>query len=196
MTGKKLNPRKSDIELQGFILPHRSTGHHFDNINSVELNLIGEMKNLWALRYVLGMFLAFGLAVALLAAAVTRYTMYVGIAALVLVGWIIAIQPRVRKERERTKRLVDEAFQQVYAQLPIPPSMKISSSYGYPTFAIQFRSKAEMDGAAERNAGFKSAIDSIYKGYGSRSRPFSADMAIFFTYEGHLNEFRSRYKTA
>ena len=154
------------------------------------------MKKLWALRHVFGMLLAFGLGVALLAAAVMRYPMYVGIAVLLLIGWIIAIQPRVRKERERTKSLVDAAFQDSYSQLPNPPSMKISSSYGYPAFEIQFRSKVEMDTAAAKNEVFKVAIDEIFKGHGPRSRPFSADMAIFFTYHGHLDELRAHYKTA
>ena len=154
------------------------------------------MKKLWALRHVFGMLLAFGLGVALLAAAVMRYPLYVGIAVLLLIGWIIAIQPRVRKEREKYKNLVDAAFRDAYARLPNPPSMKISSSYGYPAFEIMFRSKAERDSAATCNEEFKAAIDGIYKGYGPRSRPFSADMAIFFTYDGYLDELRAQYKTA
>jgi hypothetical protein len=154
------------------------------------------MKKLWALRHVFGTLFGIGLVVALVAAAVMRYSMYVGIAVLILIGWIVAIQPRVRKERERTKSLVDAAFRDAYAQLPNPPSMKISSSYGYPAFEIMFQSKAELDGAAVQNEGFKVAIDGIYKGYGPRSRPFSADMAIFFTYDGYLDELRACYKTA
>ena len=154
------------------------------------------MKKLWVLRYVLGMLLAFGLAVALFGPVVVRYPMYVGGAVLLLIGWIIAIQPRVRKERERTKSLVDAAFLDSYAQLPNPPSMKISSSYGYPAFEIMFHSKTEMVGAATKNQEFKVAIDGIYKGYGPLSRPFSADMAIFFTYDGYLDELRAHYKTA
>lgn len=149
------------------------------------------MKKLWALRYVFGMLLAFGLGVALLSMAVVHYPMYAGIAALLLVGWIMAIQPRVRKERERTKGLVDAAFREAYAELANPPTMKISSSYGYPTFEIRFRSKAERDGAVARNEGFRVAIDGIYQGFGSRRRPFRADLAIFFTYDGHLDELRA-----
>jgi hypothetical protein len=150
------------------------------------------MKKLWALRYVFGMLLAFGLGVALLAAAVMSYPIYVGIAVLLFIGWIIAIQPRVRKERERNNKLVDAAFQDSYSQLPNPPSMKISSAYGYPAFEIQFRSKVEMDAAAAKNEVFKVAIDEIFKAHGPRSRPFSADLAIFFTYQGHLDEFRTQ----
>src|SRR5215216_1464215 len=109
------------------------------------------MKKLWALRYVLGMLLAVGLGVAVLAAAVMRFPIYVGIAVPLLVGWIIAIQPRVKREREREKKSVDEAFRTAYAQLPRSPSIVVSSSYGYPAFEIKFGSKAEMEAAVARN---------------------------------------------
>jgi hypothetical protein len=154
------------------------------------------MKKLWALRYVLGILLTFGLVVALLGAAVMRFPVYVGIAVLLLVGWIIAIQPRIRREREREKKSIDEAFRAAYAQLSHSPSIVVSSSYGYPAFEIKFRSKPEMEAAAVQNEIFKREIDRIFEGYGPRSRPFSAEMAIFFTYEGHLDELRALFKTA
>jgi hypothetical protein len=153
------------------------------------------MKKLWALRHAFGMLLAFGLGIALLAEAVTRYPMYVGVAVLLLIGWFIAIQPRVRKERARIKSQVDAAFQNAYARLPNSPSLKISSSYGYPAFEVMFRTKAERDSAAAQNEEFKGEIDAIYKGYGPRNRPFSADMAIFFTYDAYLDELRAQFKT-
>src|SRR5262249_38923590 len=109
------------------------------------------MKKLWTPLYVLGMLLALGLIVRQFASAMLGYPMYVGVAALLLIGWIIAIQPRVRKERERTRKLVNEAFRGAYAQLANPPSIVITSSYGYPAFEIKFRSKAEMEGAAAPN---------------------------------------------
>lgn len=150
------------------------------------------MKKLWALRYVFGLLLGSGLVVVLLVTVVRYEPMWAGIAALIIVGGIIAIQPRVRKERERTRRLVDAAFRESYAQLPRPPSMKMSSSYGYPAFEVIFRSKADMDDAAMRNSQFKDAIDSIYKGYGPRSRPFRAEMAIFFTCGDYRAELRAQ----
>lgn len=153
------------------------------------------MKKFWALRYVFGMLLAFGLGVVLLVTAMMNYPMYAGIAVLLLIGWIVAIQPRVRKERERTDSLVEAAFQDSYSQLPNPPSMKVSTSYGYPAFEIQFRSKVEMAASASSNEVFKVAIDEIFKGYGPRNRPFSADTAIFFTYHRHLDEFKVDCKT-
>ncbi len=130
------------------------------------------------------MLLAFGLAVALFAGALVHYPVYVGVILVILIGLIVVNQPRVRKERERTKTLVDVAFQCAYAQLSPPPSILISSSYGYPAFKVKFRSKLEMEAAAIRNDTFKAEIDKMFKGYGPRSRPFSADMAIFFTYDG------------
>ena len=115
---------------------------------------------------------------------------------LLLIGWIIAIQPRVRKERDRTKKLVDEAFRVAYSDVANPPSIVVSSSYGYPTFEIKFRSKPEMEAATTQNGIFKVEIDRIFEGLGPRSRPFSAEMAIFFTYDGYLDELRARFKNS
>jgi len=154
------------------------------------------MKKHWALRYDFRMLLILGLGVALLANAVMRFPMYAGIPMLLLVGWIIAIQPRVKRERERVKKSVDEAFRTAYAPLTRSPSIAVSSSYGYPAFEIKFGSKSEMVAAAVQNEVFKLEIDRVFKGYGPRSRPFSAEMAIFFTYDGYLDELRTRYKTA
>jgi len=71
----------------------------------------------------------------------------------------------------------------------------MSYSYGYPAFEIKFRSKSELEASANQNEMFKAEIDKIFKGQGPRSRPFSADLAIFFTYDGYLDELRARYKT-
>jgi hypothetical protein len=152
------------------------------------------MKKLWALRHVFGMLLAFGLAVALFARTLRHYPIYVGVAAVILVLLILANQPRVRRERERTQKLIDAAFRDAYAQLSAPPSITRSSSYGYPAFEIKFRSKPEMAAAARGNELFKTEIGKIFEGHGPRSRPFSADQAIFFTYEGYLDELRAHYK--
>lgn len=142
------------------------------------------------------MLLAFALTVLLFGWAVMHYPVYVGVVVLILIGLLVANHPRVRRERERTKKLADAAFRDAYAQLSPPPSIVMSSSYGYPAFEIKFCSKSEMEAAAPRNDTFKAEIDKIFKGYGPRSRPFSAEMAIFFTYNGHLDELRARYKTA
>lgn len=92
--------------------------------------------------------------------------------------------------------LVDAAFQTAYAQLSSRPSIVASSSYGFPAFEIKFRSRLELETASARNDVFKAEIDKIFKDYGSRWNPFSAEKAIFFTYDGHLDELRTRYKTA
>jgi asparagine N-glycosylation enzyme membrane subunit Stt3 len=148
------------------------------------------MKNLWALRSVLGLLYLFGLAVTLFVWALAHYPVYVGAAIIILILLIVANQPRVRKERERTQKLVDAAFQDAYAQLYPPPSIVRSYSYGYPAFEIKFSSKFEMHAAASRNDLFKVEIGKIFKAYGPRHRPFSADQAIFFTYHDHLDELR------
>ena len=99
-------------------------------------------------------------------------------------------------ERERTQKLIDAAFQDAYGQLSPPPSIVRSFSYGYPAFEIKFQSKTEMVAAGPQNDLFKTGIGKIFKHHGPQSRRFSADQAIFFTYEGYLDELRARYKTA
>ena len=154
------------------------------------------MKKLWATRPVLGMLLSFGLALALFAWALLHFPVYVSAAIVILILLVVANQPRVRKERERTQKLIDAAFQDAYAQLSPPPSIVRSYSYGYPAFEISFRSKLEMIAAARQNDVFKVEIGKIFKDHGPRRRPFSADQAIFFTYEGYLDELRAHYKNA
>jgi hypothetical protein len=153
------------------------------------------LKGLWSLRYVFGMLLAFGLSIAAFVLAVKNYPMYVGVGVIILGGLIVINQPRVRRERERTNKLLDTAFQDAYAQLSPPPAMVRSYSYGYPAFEIKFRSKIAMEAAATRNETFKAQIGIIFKDHGPRIRPFNADMAIFFTYDGYLDELRARNHT-
>lgn len=151
------------------------------------------MKELWGLLPALGV-LAFWLGVVSLLAAAIFYPLYFGIAVLLLLCWISVTAPRIRKEAERRVHLVNAAFHDAYAHLPNPPCMKISSTHGFPVFEIKFRSKAERDTAAAQNEDFKSAIDEIYKGSGLRMNPFSAERAIFFTYEGHVDELIAEYQ--
>lgn len=141
------------------------------------------MKKLWALRYVLGGLLAFGTGIALFARALWNYPLYVGTGLAIVVGLVILNQPRVRRERERTNMLVEAAFKEAYAQVLHPPSMVRSSGYGYPSFEITFHSQAELEASAHRNDGFKNAIGTIFRDYGSRFRPFSPDRAVFFTFK-------------
>jgi hypothetical protein len=141
------------------------------------------MKRLWALRSVVGLLLVFGSAVALFAWASWQYPVYVGVGIVLLITLMAAKQPGIRRERERTRKLVDAAFRDAYAELSPPPSILTSSQYGYPAFEVKFCSKLEMNAASIRNEAFKSEINTIFKGYGSRRRPFSAEKAIFFTYK-------------
>lgn len=149
-----------------------------------------KMKRLWALRYVVGVFLAISLMPVLFAWAAWHYPTYVGGGIVLLILLAVAHQPRVREERERTDKLVDAAFQEAYVRMLPPPVLVRSFSYGYPAFEVKFRSKAEMEAASSRNDTFRIAIGNIFKGYGPRSRPFNAEQAICFTYVGYLGELR------
>ena len=142
------------------------------------------------------MLLSFGLAVATFVWALGHYPAYVGVTIVILILLVVAKQPRVRRERERTQKLVDAAFQGAYGELSPPPSVVRSFSYGYPAFEVKFRSKIDMVAAAPQNDLFKAEIGKIFKDHGARKRPFSADQAIFFTYEGYLVDIRTQCRTA
>jgi hypothetical protein len=135
-------------------------------------------------------------ATAMMVAALWYFPLYAGAGLALLVALVIVALRRSRKVRDQTRKIADEAFLDAYGQLSPPPSIVVSFRYGYPAFEIKFRSKSEMVAAAARNAAFKAGINKAFEGYGPRSRPFSADMAIFFTYEGYFDELRARYKTA
>ena len=135
-------------------------------------------------------------AMAMMIAALWYFPLYAGAGLALLFGLVIVALWRGRKVREQTRKLADKPFLDAYGQLSPPPSIVISSSYGYPAFKIIFRSRADMEAAAPRNAAFRAGIDKAFEGYGPRKRPFSADQAIFFTHEGYFDEIRARYKTA
>lgn len=85
-------------------------------------------------------------------------------------------------------QLAEPVFNRVFGALSPPPKLKASWSYGYPAFEVTFGSKTQMDGAAMLNADFKRELNTLFRGDGSLDRPFDAEMAVFFTYPGHIDE--------
>jgi hypothetical protein len=84
--------------------------------------------------------------------------------------------------------IVQPAFSRAFGSLAQPPRLKVSSAYGYPTFDVMFRSKAEMESAAQLIAEFKRELNILFRGYGSRETRFDAELATSFTYPGYLEE--------
>lgn len=142
------------------------------------------------------MLVHFAPATAMMVAALWFFPVYTGAGLALLLGLVFVAVGHGRKVRAQTGKMANKAFLDAYGQLSPPPAISISSWYGYPTFKITFRSKPELEAAATRNAGFKAGIDKAFGGAGPRSRPFSADMAVFFTHEGCLDEQRARNQTA
>jgi hypothetical protein len=114
----------------------------------------------------------------------------VGLALALLLAWIGILVLRHR----RLKAAIDLAFSRVYANWSPLPELKISYSYGYPAFRVTFKSKLDMNAAAEAglNTEFFGLIGELCKDFGTKRRPFRADAAVFFTYQGYINDVRRR----
>ena len=153
------------------------------------------IKNLWALRYVLAMLLAFTLAITGLVWAVRGHPFYLA-AGVVALTWLVFLNgPSVRRKQALTKARVHDAFKRSYALLSIQPKLVESTSYGFPHFEVSFCSKQAMESAAAYCTAFKSEIAAIFKGTGPWGRPFDADLAVSFTYDGYLEELRASFQT-
>ena len=102
----------------------------------------------------------------------------VAFAALVLIG-----RHRVARRRAAGARAFDEAF----GQLDQRPQLEMGSSYGFTTFKVTFRTRADKESAAVRGqcATFLRAIGIAFSDEGSADRPFDASRAVYFTYEGY-----------
>jgi hypothetical protein len=102
--------------------------------------------------------------------------------------WIAHSALRIR----RIRRAGTSAFILVYQHFVSQPTFKMSFSYGYPHFQIMFESKAELQAATDTglNGEFLRVIDEICKKEGTKTRPFSAAKAVFFTYSGYSDDVR------
>jgi hypothetical protein len=112
----------------------------------------------------------------------------VGLALALLLAWIGILARRHR----RLKKASDAAFARVYANWSLLPELKISYSYGYPAFQVTFKSKVDLNAAAEAglNKEFLRFIGGLCKDLGTKRRPFRADVAVFFTYQGYISDVR------
>ncbi len=132
--------------------------------------------------------------------AVRHFPIEVGAGVLFIVAVLFLNAPNVRLKQALIRASVDDALHRAYAALPMPPKLVMSSSYGFPAFEVSFESKRDMEAAATCNAAFKEEIAVIFKspswhkGWGPFFRPFSADQAIFFTYDGYLEELEAHFR--
>jgi hypothetical protein len=87
--------------------------------------------------------------------------------------------------RHRFWRACRGVFERVYVNSSSLPAFEMSSSYGFPAFKVTFRSKSEMQAAASEglNAEFLRLMNDLCKDQGSKDRPFSAEIATYFTHE-------------
>ena len=102
----------------------------------------------------------------------------------VVAAGVIAWQASVTRRRARGLRSdVEGLSKEVFGATLIPPTVEISSSYGYPSFQVTFPSNDLL--ARARHGGqtglFLVGIQALCKNSGSKRRPFDASVAIWFT---------------
>ena len=115
----------------------------------------------------------------------------IGLAA---VAVLLVSSPASGLQNRGPKEIIEPTFGRIFGVLSPRPGLKVSSSYGFPTFEIAFGSKAEMEGAAALKTEFKRELNILFRSYGSVDRPFDAELATFFTYPGHIDEIVATYR--
>jgi hypothetical protein len=110
--------------------------------------------------------------------------------ALLFLALMIPVIVRARMRHARLKSACQAAFDRIYASQSPVPKLHVSYSYGFPAFQVMFNSKPALETAAAAglNRSFTQEIAALCKDRGSKSTPFDADNAVFFTYEGWLEE--------
>lgn len=110
------------------------------------------------------------------------------VVALVFLLCILGLCFSAGASENKPAQLAEPVFAGIYGSLSPAPKLMVSSSYGYPAFEVTFISKAAFGQAATLNQDFKREINRVFRGYGSVGRPFDAELAVFFTYPGHIDE--------
>lgn len=102
---------------------------------------------------------------------------------LLIVGWGVICQRRIKRDEKRLNLAFDDAFRTFPG---IKPELEKSSSYGFPFFSVCFETKDEMKRAiASGHVGaFKGAIVQLY-GHGG----FDITKGFEATYRGWKEDF-------
>ena len=94
---------------------------------------------------------------------------------LAVAAWIVFD----RRRHARLKAGCVAAFEHAYSLVTPRPGFEMDYSYGEPVFEVRFGSRAEKQAAADANAAFLGAIDTLCKDRG-RKRQFKAQRAVSF----------------
>ena len=115
-----------------------------------------------------------------------NYGVLVGVALVLL----IPVSIRHIARQARLKSASEAAFNRIYVALAPKPTLEHSYRYGFPTFKVMFTSNAALEAAAAAglNESFKQEIAVLCDDRGSKSRPFDVNKAVWFTYDGWLEE--------
>ena len=96
-----------------------------------------------------------------------------------LIALIAAHAAWSRMRHVRLKAACVAAFEHAYSLVAPRPGFEMDYSYGEPVFEVRFGSRAEKQAAADANAAFLGAIDTLCKDRG-RKRQFKAQRAVSF----------------
>ena len=95
---------------------------------------------------------------------------------------------RVHLISEVTEQECKEAFESIFSDAIVTPKYEQLYAYGHPAFAVTFPTKSDLDNSI--GAGYTKRlteeIGEICKSRGDAKKPFDADSAIWYTYDGEF----------
>ena len=108
--------------------------------------------------------------------------------ALLLVGAVGVSIFISRRRRALLRVTCTAAFHEAFCALMPSPILEIRYLYGVPAFKVKFATSSQLDTAEQegRLARFTESIENLCKN--NRFRTFVANRAIFFTYQGQIEE--------
>jgi hypothetical protein len=82
----------------------------------------------------------------------------------------------------KNKKQLTKSFQKAFGSLGVElPQLKISSSYGYPTYSISFQNHTDFL-IAEKNGANKAFKEEIEKIHSPEIKDFNVDLAVHISY--------------
>jgi len=93
---------------------------------------------------------------------------------------------KVKKGKDKYKN----AFDLIFTKTVPKPTYEYGFTHGFPTFTITYATKAKLIKAKEIGTPklFALEIEKLCKDIGSESNPFDAELSVWFTYEGELEQ--------
>lgn len=106
---------------------------------------------------------------------------------------VILIAFRLWKKK-KGKDKYKKSFDLIFNEIVPKPIYEYGFTDGFPTFTITYATKAKLIKAKEMGTPklFTLEIEKLCKDIGSESNPFDAELAVWFTYEGELEQINAK----